>query len=270
MSMWARYSVPGYLSRRGLTHLALAAGLVLFGPYFLYLFAEAAWPSLPAIPGITLTVLMTPFVLLWWFFSMPQFSIPGFYLWAGFGLAGLTLLALLRDRPFRRAHLLPILILLVAAAGPWVFPYRPAVVAAPGYQMLVPTQPDPIGGMTKRAQRFMEITPSRYTLLGWDDGDVLYYRDESKGSPSRIWAFAPGREELPREVVQAPPHISAEGQQSSVLGWVRSATSSPEHEPSDRSVKVRGGGLKSPSGRWMAVATRWIYGPEDVIVLSEG
>ncbi|MHB0870948.1 MAG: hypothetical protein ACYC5J_16055 [Chloroflexota bacterium] len=121
----------------------------------------------------------------------------------------------------------------------------------------------------RRGQDFMDMVPCRHTLLGWDSEEVLYYREESMAQPSRIWAFAPGREQQPREVVAAPSDLVADGEQPSVLEWVRSSTSRPEHESNDRRIKLRGSGLRSPSGRWVAAITQWIYGPQDVILLSK-
>ena len=40
-------------------------------------------------------------------------------------------------------------------------------------------------------------------------------------------------------------------------------------EPSIRAVHVRGDGMESLSGRWVAAITKWVYGPEDVVVLSK-
>lgn len=259
---------PGPVYRPTLAHVALAVAVILYAPLYLVALAEAIWPN-PDVPSALPLTLLAPVVLISFAFTMPLFSAAEAYLWAGVAVAGLLLFALRRGHPGRLSRVLLLLMLPAIVAGPWVFRYHPAVAAAPGYRMLVPTQPGPLEGVAKRAQDFMDMVPCRHTLLGWDSEEVLYYREESMAQPSRIWAFAPGREQQPREVVAAPSDLVADGEQPSVLEWVRSSTSRPEHESNDRRIKLRGSGLRSPSGRWVAAITQWIYGPQDVILLSK-
>lgn len=55
-----------------------------------------------------------------------------------------------------------------------------------------------------------------------------------------------------------------------VLDLVRApGVVNPEDEPSVRRMHVKGDGLESLNGRWVAVVSRWTYGPEDVLVLTQ-
>ena len=123
--------------------------------------------------------------------------------------------------------------------------------------------------MVKHAQMWMEIVPSKYTLLGWDGEETFYFREEPKDGTQRLWAFKPGEGERPRQVAETPADLR-EGARVSMLDRVRApGTFRPEDEPSVRAAHVRGSGLESPSGHWVAAITRWVYGPEDVVVISK-
>ncbi len=212
------------------------------------------------------------------FYHSVFFSQPGRYpLFATAG-AALLLAALLLARPGRFASILLGITLLGVLAIPWVYSYQPAVSAAPGYQMLVPTQPDLLEGVTKRAQQFAEVRPCTYSLVGWTPEDTLHYREECKGVAPQMKAIAPGREEQPRVVEDTPPEASA-GTRVPAADLVRSPAwvfgpdgrlvEDAEAERSSVRIKLRGDGLASANGQWVAVVARHIYGPEDVLLLSK-
>ncbi len=68
-------------------------------------------------------------------------------------------------------------------------------------------------------------------------------------------------------MAEEPPGIIPDSPPVSVIDWVRWPGSDPAFERSLRGIKVREAGIGSPSGRWVAVISRWTYRPEDVIVL---
>ncbi len=175
MSAQRVHSYLASSARRGLTRLVLVVGALLFVPLHLFALLRAAWEA--GLPPAVLSVVSAPSLLLA-FLLMPLFSIPGFYLQAGLAAAGLGLLALLVGRPGRRERLALILVLVAVLAGPWVFRYQPAVGPAPGYSMVVATQPGPLEGIVKQAQDYLDIVPARYTILGWDAVEVLYFGEE--------------------------------------------------------------------------------------------
>lgn len=154
-----------------------------------------------------------------------------------------------------------------------VFRYQPAVVAAPGYDMDWPTRPGLAGSLVKSYQRFFEIRPCVYELLGWSTGGKLYYREACRAPDfqvSQVWAYDPDRRSRPRPAAGPLPSLNqATVPRQSLLEWVRSPQVWPaDAEPSVRRLEVRADGLASPDGRWVAAVVRHIYGPEDVIVVG--
>jgi hypothetical protein len=162
-----------------------------------------------------------------------------------------------------------ILTLLAIVAFPWVFRYQPALVAAPGYAMRVPTQPGWLDGVVKSNQSAAEIRPCTYTLLGWSADAMLFYQAQCSSAPTQTWAIAPDREANARLVASAPADLFAERASTSVLGWVRAASVSPvSEEPNARQAFLREGSLVSPNGDWVALIARHLYGPEDVVLVK--
>ncbi|MGE5617941.1 MAG: hypothetical protein ACM3US_01640 [Sphingomonadaceae bacterium] len=267
-----RASIPRL--RRLVASLAFAANALLFGPFYLPGALEtlhrhvAIDPMSPAMLSVVFGV----------FFHSIFFSQPGRYLLLSAMGVGLLVAALLLARPGRTARLLLSLTLLGVLAVPWVYRYQPALSAAPGYRVLVATQPGLLEGATKRAQVAAEHRPCDYSLLGWSADDALYYQEGCRGGAPRIMAIAPGREEQPRVVERVPPDISAESKLSAaslvrsnsrVFGPDGRLLESAEAERSRIRIKLREGGLESPDGRWVAIVARHIYGPEDVLILSK-
>ncbi len=264
--------VPGL---RGLAVFgAVAANLLLFVPFYL----PGALATLHRYVAIDL---MSPAILgvvFGMFHHSVFFSQPGRYLLACVAGAALLLATLLLARPGRIASILLGTTLLGVLAIPWVYGYRPAVSPAPGYRMLVPTQPGLLDGVTKRAQQFAEVRPCSYSLIGWTPDDALYYREECEGAAPQLKAIWPGREDRPRVVEGTPPEASAGTKvQAAELvrspAWVIGAdgrlVESAEAERSSIRLKLREGGLASAGGEWVALVARHIYGPEDVLFLRK-
>ena len=254
--------------------VALVATLLLFGPFYLPRVLETLYrhvaidPMFPAMLGVVFGM----------YFHSILFSPPASYLLASGAAVALLLAGLLLARPGRLMSALMDLSIVGILAVPWVYGYQPAVSPAPGYRMLVVTQPGLLEGVTKQAQRVAEVRPCDYFLLGWSTDDTLYYREECRGAGPQVKAIAPAREEQPRVVEGSLPDVSAEGKLSAASlvrspSWVYGPdgrlVESAEAERSGIQIKLRESGLASPSGRWVAVVARHIYGPEDVIVLSQ-
>lgn len=183
---------------------------------------------------------------------------------------GLILTALLERSPRRITRVLLALALLAILVIPWLYRYGPAVVAAPGYEMRWPTQPDLLGSMVKRYQAFWEIRPCDYTVQGWSLEGVLYYEEACNDRAPQVWAYNPEQDSHPRQVDAAPVDLV---HKTIPRSWILERVWSPSVRPSDiepgvRSIKVREHGVASADGRWVAVVVRHIYGPEDIIVLS--
>lgn len=149
--------------------------------------------------------------------------------------------------------------------------YQPAVIAAPGHEMHWPTRPGPAASVVKSYQRFLEISPCDYTLLGWSAENTLFYQEACRDSQAQVWAYDLEKRDRPHRVETVPLSLAQETvHRSSILGLVRSPGVRPaDAEPMVRNLEVRVDGLASPDGRWVAAVVRHIYGPEDVIVLGE-
>ncbi|MBI4758943.1 MAG: hypothetical protein HY783_08115, partial [Chloroflexi bacterium] len=105
---------------------------------------------------------------------------------------------------------------------------------------------------------------------GWTAEEMLYYRAECGKKDPQVWGFAPGRDERPQPVASAPPNLVVGWPREPVLNWVRSPGIWPaKEEPNVRRVTVQESGVASPDARWVAVVARHIYGPEDVVVLTQ-
>ena len=157
-----------------------------------------------------------------------------------------------------------------AIAALLIVRYQPAVVAAPGYEMHSPTRPGPAASLVKSYQRFFEIRPCDYTLLGWSTEGTLLYQEACRDSQPQVWAYDLEKRDRPHCVEAVPLGLTQETvPRSSILEMVRSPGVRPaDAESMVRSLEVRADGLVSPDGRWVAVVVRHVYGPEDVIVLS--
>lgn len=153
---------------------------------------------------------------------------------------------------------------------PWLNHYNPAVVAAPGHELRWPTQPDLLSGLTKHAQMSLEQRPCTYTLSGWSTDSQLYYTAECGTSGTQGWTFSPQVPTAARPVNNLPTNlVTTVLPHAEVLGHVESPNAYPaEGEPMTRALLVRGDGLLDPSGQWLALIARHIYGPEDVLIVS--
>ncbi len=254
--------------------MGIIATVMVFAPFYLPSVLSALY-SMVAVDPMSPAMLE---IMRGLFFHNLFFAQPGRYLFASLLAMGLVLAVVFLARPGRPMRVLLALSLMVVIAVPWVYSYQPAVSAAPGYRMLSATQPGLIEGVTKHAQQFAEVRPCDYSLLGWGAEDTLYYREQCRGGDARVMAIQPGREECPRPVEGPPPAVDA-GSKRPVAEWVRSPswTQGPDGKlvesagakPSLIGIKLREGGLASPSGEWVAIVARHIYSPEDVLILKK-
>ncbi len=262
-------------SRPLLVGSALAVGGLFFVPFYLLAVFWRAFLAIRQFLGFFFDLPHTP-TWPWFWLSLAYLlsalflSDLGRYLLVSLSGIGLALAALLWARPGRTTRALLALTLLAILAFPWFYRYQPAVVAAPGHEMHVPTQTGLLDGVVKRAQVATEIRPCTYTLLGWSAEGVLYYQADCRGEKSQLWAYDPEQERLPRKVNEAPANLTQGVPQVSAREQVRApGVYPPAMEPYARDVYVRGLHLASPDGRWVAVVARHIYGPEDVVVLTQ-
>lgn len=180
----------------------------------------------------------------------------------------LGIAALVWERRSRWARIGALLVILSIVAFPWVYRYSPPLAAAPGYELRCITQPDFPDSVVKASQVTTEQCPCQYELLGWSADGQLYYQ-ATCGAETQAWRYIPSLNRSER-ISMVPADLNqATISSSQVLAMVRAAgVWPPDSEPVMRRLHVRGKGLVSPDGRWSAIVTRHVYGPEDVAVLT--
>ena len=228
-------------------------------------------PGVELMPAHSMTRSSNPPRHLW--LTLVALGVGGLLLFTVWGLLGLMLIvvALLERPPRRFTYLLLTLALLAALTVPWVYRYQPAVIAAPGREMLWLTQPkDWLESVTKSYQAYVETRECHYTVLGWSAEGTLYYRSVCRDSAPQMWSYDPGQGRHPRQVRTVPAGLVRKPvPRGIILEWVRArGVHPPDAEPQVRLILVREPGIASPDDRWVAVVVRHVYGPEDVIVLS--
>lgn len=193
-------------------------------------------------------------------------------------LAALTWLAAQeRNRIWRRGRFYLLAVALVGVlAFPLLMRYQPVVKAAPGVELRLVDEPGLLDGVVKSCQAAAEISGCQYEPLGWANAQTLVYRKWCGGhyDETGVWhAGSPG----------APLLYDVRTGRSGVS----LADHAPSHETCAPAVCVSpmlaGGGyfpplhylpghfkdpVISPDGRWVAFTARHVYGPEDLLVIS--
>ncbi|MEA3309690.1 MAG: hypothetical protein U9Q70_09295 [Chloroflexota bacterium] len=193
------------------------------------------------------------------------FSHPTWYLL----LSALTVISALaalfwgsRDKLLRVLLGLSILTVLLQ---PVIHSYHPAVSAAPGYDLHVPTAPNWLLAPAKFAGVGAEFRRSDYRLIGWSTDETLYY-EERHGGTVRQYIYQPRNEKRSRFWVTIPSNLVMQPERWTGLQHVVDT-----RVPLVRFFDiVREPGILSPNGQWYAFVARHTYGPEDVIVVSTG
>ncbi|GJM42548.1 MAG: hypothetical protein DHS20C20_28300 [Ardenticatenaceae bacterium] len=174
-----------------------------------------------------------------------------------------------RDRRIRgngRLLFLAGFLLIILALFTWLR-YHPALLAAPGFTLHNITEPGWLNGRVKSVQAIAEITPCTYTLLGWQDETHFYYEAEC-GQRSQLWRYTIATEQL--EKATATPNdlyaeaVPAENVTEAVLANVYPR----ELATVSREVFIEGDVFPSLDGRFTALISRHIYGPQDVLLIS--
>lgn len=112
-----------------------------------------------------------------------------------------------------------------------------------------------------------ERTPCQYTLLGWDKNGTLYYRQQCRSGGESILAYKAGADLAPTPVDENSIQ-PIKGDTMLVRDLVRARNYGDDDEVSRRPLAIKNGaGLPSPDGSLVAIVSRYVYGPEDVIVV---
>ena len=224
----------------------------------------------------------------WWeAFSMPLWLLVFFVSFLFFSnaiiyvLVSLTVIisgiaAFIWGHKGRLAQICALLMALSVIGLPWLFPYEPALNAAPDVTMEVVTQPsNPIESFVKVAYMFSEEVPCEYDLLGWNSENQLYYSSQC-GAEEQIWLVDPNQPNnampttpLPNDLPQKAKKKEQEAFRQEAFEMVRADGVRPERaERSARQIYLREASLRSPDGLWIAIKSQHIYGPQDVVLLK--
>ncbi len=174
----------------------------------------------------------------------------------------------------KRFYLLAV-ILLAVLAFPLLMRYRPAFKAGPGVEVRVVDRPGLLAGAVKSCQAAAEVRGCQYEPLGWADVQTLVYRrwcggyydrgDWHPGTPQPLQAYHLGTDTVSpfdgdpnalwRETCRPMQCVSpALGEKMPFpLGYLPG-----QYQDT----------LMSPDGRWVAFTAEHVYGPEDLLVIS--
>ncbi len=248
-----------------LSPLGLLLSWGLFVPFYLvYIFGLFSLFQID--PPRWLGILIFPPVML----TSTAFTHLPVYLTATLLGIGSITAALKWGRSNRVVRVLLFLGLLAILFYAFVTPYQPAVLAADEYEMDWLTQPGLLDGVAKRAASLNETRPCSYQLLGWSEEGVLYYEAICQANELTFWAYTPGQA---AERVDAIPIILNRDvvSTSDAVDWVYASSVRPASaEPMARELAIRHHeALLSGDGRYLALISRHIYGPEDVLVIQK-
>ena len=164
-----------------------------------------------------------------------------------------------------------LLLAAVLAAVSRSSPYSPGLAPAPGYRLWNATQPRGLlAAYGKSIQQLLDIRDCQYEILGWSSDGVLYFQGGC-GGQSLPWRTVPDQPASVLPVAAAPPGLYREPVLKAILlDRVRAPGVWPVNaEPYTRDVIVQSMPYTSPDGRWLAFVAERVYGPQDVLLLTE-
>jgi hypothetical protein len=159
--------------------------------------------------------------------------------------------------------------LMAMVAFPLLYRYQPAVMAAPGHELILLTAPDSFcDHVRRRSEVYWEMQPCRYEIIGWDETETLFYTESCGDAPAQLLAYNPDLRTPPAPVDAVPETLYPIVSDPKAIDYVRADVYPPSAEESVRRLSFPQPWIISPTGRWVAAVTRHVYGPEDVIVVS--
>jgi hypothetical protein len=150
-------------------------------------------------------------------------------------------------------------------------PYHPGLAPAAGYQVRNLTAPaDFAAGYLKELQALLDVTPCTYEILGWGSDRAFYYRSVCHGQ-LQVWQADPLQPNDTRLAHSLPSNLFNEHlSKRTVLDRVHVPSARPVTiEPWVREVNLQNEGYPSPDGRWLALVAERVYGPQDVLLITD-
>ncbi len=234
--------------------VAIIMGALLFWPFHA-VYALRSLPD-PVLTGTPTLALLWPPTVLTSAVSLFLFSRLGVYLAISVVGLGVGILGLRRPRARPVTWALTLLAVLSIVALPWSHRYQPAVGASAGVEVRTVNPVGPLGGVARTFQAIAELQPAEYRLLGWHATD-LYYQ-EMTDTEWQTWRYEPDGDSAPTPVPGSPGPL--DGERLSRLDAAERVGASP--------ALLAEASYLSPDGQWLAVVSKHLYGPQDVLLLK--
>jgi hypothetical protein len=165
--------------------------------------------------------------------------------------------------------------LVAVLAFPLLIRYQPAFKAVPGVEMRVVDKPGLLAGAVKSCQAAAEVRECQYEPLGWADAQTLVYRqwcggyydmsDWRPGDPQPLRAYHLGTDTI-SPFDGDPDALSRETCRPSQC--VSPALGEKQLFPLSYLPGQYKDALVSPDGCWVTFTAEHVYGPEDLLVIS--
>jgi len=171
-------------------------------------------------------------------------------------------------------------VLLAACASVLVFPllmrYQPVVKAAPGVELRLVDEPGLLEGVVKSCQAAAEVRGCQYEPLGWADAQTLVYCQWCGSHYDKVGVWHPGDSQPPQAYHLDTDEVSPfEGDLDALTHETCAPSVCVLPALAKRELFEQGyhpgqyeDALISPDGRWVAFTAEHIYGPEDLLVIS--
>lgn len=181
-----------------------------------------------------------------------------------------------RGQVWRRKRFYLLAVILVAVlAFPLLMRYQPAFKAAPGVEMRLVDRPGLLAGVVKSCQAAAEVGGCQYEPLGWADAQTLVYRQWCGGHYD-MNDWHPGSPQPPQAYHLDTDGVSPfDGDLSALWRETCRPTQCVSPALGEKQLFPLGylpgqyqDAFRSPDGRWVAFTAEHVYGPEDLLVIS--
>jgi hypothetical protein len=150
--------------------------------------------------------------------------------------------------------------------------YQPPLAANANYKLRWITPVVGIDTYVRSFERFLEIPGAscQYTLLGWANSNTLYYQTSCPNSTQTTVVAYNVDAQTTVAGLASIPSLFYRINNLDALDHVHLVDFHPsELEAVTRPLFIKSECLTSPDRKYIAIVTRWLYGPEDVMILSQ-
>jgi len=215
-------------------------------------------PSLALLAG---TIVGLPSLLVWVFFSN-AFT---YWLVCGGGVL-FAFISFFWGNSNKSNKILALTLLTLIPLG-MIAPYAPAVQPSKGRLMISATQPSLFERGLKNLQVVGEVTSCVYSLNGWEKQNLFY--TETCANTDKLFQFDFSSMKRTASNIDTKNLLTQKFLHADILDYFQIANIEPmDAEFSVRELSIKGDGMLSPNGEWIAIVARHIYGPEDVVVVK--